>query len=923
MHVLKSSRLALSKHGSGTFGGAQPLDSQIAAFMIRLLCNNHEPAHHTPRIPLRKKSFAPSRAYHSATIASIDHDQQHRTPAQEPQDSRLTIGSFLTPPGTEKHHNPYETIADSFRSTKKNPAAGARGQSIFSGRHPSNFDPIAPKVMMNEAVNSRNAQQIWHTYTRLISRNTTNRSPPFSASLYFRMLHCFQSKKTAESAKWALKVYEDMTQYYIPKITTLNTMLDILIRHEDVNWTIDFFYQNASYFKVAPNPRSYNIMIRGLATKGQFEAARKIYGDMRSGALPVRPDISTYSTLMSIYARKGMQDEADKMLDDMYKDQVKPNIWIFNSVIKRCVNRKDYAGADKVIELMRESNLKPDVITYSTLIDSYAKEGNEDAIASIQTEMAANQIYPNAKTITSTIKAFARIAFDSDIDARLEGLLKSLPAGEMHEHTYGVLMHVYGKRKDLEAAMGIYQHIISKGQEVNDVIVNSLLHGHILAGQIPTANKIFHNHFTGRGLRPSTSITYSIMITGCCKQGNLNDALHYYHEMNSFQLEPDTVICSRLIQLYLEHHQHDNARQILRLMRNAKMDIPVHTFTMLMDHMSSSKNTRGALRYYQEMLDAGVRPDVHCFTVLINTHLRAQNYAACDRTFESMIKYGIQPTLQTLTSMIHVHSTQGNLDKVRKHWSAIIDSGLLPDLKTFTLLMQTYGQQGNAEMVEYIFKEIDRKRIKIDVPTITTLINTYNALPGLNVGRIEEIVSMMEDLELHPTAEYFRVLFNTYGHHRLPDRVVKTWRQLQSLEQPLDWIPPTSNLLYLIEACRDRGYTDILQSVWRAATMGLMARDQQASSVSNLYCPNPEVFTSYLNALLTHNRFREIETLLRDDCPKMRMTPRAADFDLLFTSLAQYEFLEKELESIHRIVVQQWPAVTPTVDRIIESTRRI
>ncbi|KAG0258736.1 hypothetical protein BG011_003108 [Mortierella polycephala] len=923
MHALKSNRLALSKHGSSTFGGAQPLDSRVAAFMIRLLCNNHEPPHHTPRIPLRKSSFAFLRAYHSTTIVSFDRDRQHSTSAQEPQDSRPTISSFLAPPGTEKHYSPYETIADSFRSTENNSTAGARGQTIFSGRHPSDFDPIAPKLLLNDAVNSRNAQQVWHTYTRLISRNTTGRSPPFSASLYFRILHCFQSKKTAESAKWALKVYKDMTLYYIPRITTLNTMLDILIRHEDVNWTIDFFYQNASYFKVAPTPRSYNIMIRGLATKGQFKAARKIYSDMRLGVLPVQPDISTYSTLMSLYAKKGMQDEATRVLDDMYKDQVKPNIWIFNTVIKRCVNRKDYVGANKVIELMRESNIQPDIVTYSTLIDSYAKEGNEDAIANIQAEMAANQIYPNAKTITSTIKTFARIATDSDIDARLEGLLKSLPAGEMHELTYGVLMHVYGKRKDLEAAMGIYQHIISKGQKVNDVIVNSLLHGHILADQIPTANKIFHDHFTSRGFRPSTSITYSIMITGCCKQGSLNDALHYYHEMNKFQLEPDTVICSRLIQLYLEHHQHDNARRILRLMRNAKMDISVHTFTMLMDHMSSNKDTQGALRYYQEMLEAGVRPDVHCFTVLINTHLRAQNYAACDRTFESMIKFGVQPTLQTFTSMIHVHSAQGNLDKVREHWSAIIDSGRLPDLISFTLLMQTYGQQGNIEMVEHIFKEIDRKRIKIDVPTVTTLINAYSAMPRLNIGRVEKIVNMMEDLELRPTTEYFRVLFNTYGRHGLPDRVVKTWRQLQSLEQPLDWIPPTSNLLHLIEACRDRGYTDILQSVWHAATMGLMAQGQQASSVPSLICPSPDVFTSYLNALLTHNRFREIGTLLREDCPKMRMTPRAADFDLLFTSLAQYGFLEKELKSIRSIVVQQWPGVTPTVDQIIKSTRRI
>ncbi|KAK3844666.1 MAG: hypothetical protein J3R72DRAFT_521726 [Linnemannia gamsii] len=994
-------RLRLAASNSGA-----PLswDSQIASQMLRMFCHQHDPSTaHT----LRRGSRIPSssaRRYHTSASSSsasklsiidqeIPQQQQERSSLQNQEQlsprhspttlerSKLSITSFLAPPGLEKHHNPYETIADSFKGSKALDFGGTK------------LDPVAPTSMLYDAINSKNAKQIWHTYTRLKSKAPVPETPgsvqpPFNASLYFRMLHCFQATKTAEAATWARAIFDDMTEHYTPTIGTLNTMLDILTRRKDLKGAIEFFEQHLTRYNLTANLRSYNLMVRGLGNHGQIEAARKIYDDMRTGVVPERPDVVTYSTLMGQYARKGMQTEADAVLDEMFKDKVQPNMWIFNSVIKRFVHRRDYTGANRTMTLMKNSGLQPDVVTYSTLIDGYANDGNEDAIARIQAEMAANKVYPNAKTITSTIKVFAKFSPDADIDSQLAGLLKSLPTGEMSELTFGVLVNVYGKRKDLDAAMGIYHHIISKKRVVNEVIVNTLLDGYVRANELPTANKIFHEHFTARGIQPSTSWSYNIMISGCCREGRLQDALHYYHEMNKFGIALDSMVCSRMIQLYLQHHQLDNAQHMMRLMRNSKLTIPVQTFTMLMEYMSNSRDVRGALRYYQEMLDSGVKADVQCYTVLINTQIRAKNFAGCDATFEHMTKMGVKPTLHTLTSMVHAHSLQGNMERVKEYWEAIHYSGLLPDIKAYTVLLQTYGQQSNVEMVEFIFKEMDQKRLKPDAIVLMTMIDAYGSLPRLNVSRIEEISELMEDLELEPHGEYFRVLLDLYGRHGLPDRVIKTWKRVKGLDKPLDWVPSTSNLLYLIEACRDRGYMDTLHSIWRSATttahpsttpttnpsnMGannpqdpilwdlgvrsesgtdqptisdhdtsLIAATGTASGTSTqtttttgagtggstaargeLICPAPEVFTAYLNALLTHNRFSEIEQLLEDETREMRLTPRSEDFELLFTSLAQYGFLKRELDRIRAIAVTRWPGLESKIEDIVSHTRKI
>ncbi|KAF9145871.1 hypothetical protein BGX30_006354 [Mortierella sp. GBA39] len=991
MQAFRSTTKKLSVAASNP-GAPLSWDSQIASRMLRIFCHQHDPPLHTvrrraSRIPSTSRQYSSSALKPILTDRDIPHHhekpfhQEHSSSATTtkniiPERSKLSITSFLAPPGSEKHSSAYETIADSFFKGSKPDRAAAKPFIALDQKKRLGSDPVAPMVMLNDAINSRNAKQIWHTYTRLKSKaaSSTSRRSPFNSSLYNRMLLCFQATKTGEAARWARAIFDDMTEHFSPKVRTLNVMLDILTRHQDLKDAIDFFEHNAARYNLTANLQSYNVMIRGLGHSGQMEAARKIYDDMRAGVIPLKPDVVTYSTLMSQYARKGLQTEADAVLDEMFKDKVQPNMWIFNSVIERFVRRKDYVGAKRTMALMKNSNLQPDVVTYSTLIDGYARDGDEEAIARIQADMATNKVYPNARTITSTIKVFARANLDTDIDAQLAGLLKSLPTGEMNELTFGVLVDVYGKRRDLDAAMGIYDHIISKGRPVNDVIVNTLLDGYVNANQIPAANKIFHEHFTARGVRPSSSWSYNIMISGCCKEGRLQDALHYYHQMNKFGIAPDSIVCSRMIQLYLQHHQLDNAQQMMRLMRNSKMTIPVQTFTMLMDYLSNVRDVRGALRYYQEMLDSGIKADVHCYTVLINAQIRAKNFAGCDQAFQQMTKVGVKPNLHAFTSMVHAHSLQNNTERVKEYWEAINYSGLLPDIKAFTALMQHYGQQSNVEMVEHIFKEIDRRRLEVDAIMLMTMISAYSSLPRLNLGRIEEISGMLEERELEPNGEYFRVLVDTYGRHCLPDRVIKTWKQAKRQDKPLNWVPSTSNLLHLIEACRDRGYMDTLHAIWQSATTvatpvpdsirqdptlhasgirpesGTLPQDSHqqddpliatsgvaletgagrgmrtgvgADRRGRLICPAPEVFTAYLNALLTHNRFNEIERLLEDETREMRLIPRSEDFELLFTSLAQYGFLKNELETIRGIVVRRWPNYEPLVDKIISHTRTI
>ncbi|KAF9978734.1 hypothetical protein BGZ73_000744 [Actinomortierella ambigua] len=787
--------------------------------------------------------------------------------------------------------------------------------------------------MMSEAIASRNPRQAWHTYSHL-TRIERHRQP-FSAGTYFRLLLCFNGAKATVPKEWALRVYHDFCQHYTPHLTTLNTLLDLLVAN-DVPWAIDFFNKEVARHDLLPNVRSQNIILKGLAKSGRMQEAQKLYEQMRSGEVSVRPNVATYSTMMSRYIQQGKIDEANAILDDMFSDKVNPNIWIFNSIIKGYVLKKDYEGARKVMSTMRTYNLAPDVATYSVLVDGYANDHNEEAVAQLHKEMVRNGVEPNIRTITSMLKVFAKAKGGDDgkeslFPERVDKLLAKIPPEELNSWTVSVLMNVYGKRQDLNEAMRLYRLQQKQRRPINDVIINSLLDAHVRAGQLTQANQLFHEHFTARGIRPKSAWTYSTLISGCGRINNLKDAERYFHEMQRFRIEPDVISCSRMIQLYLSHGQGDVAERLARSMFQRKLPVSQQTLAMLMDYKSRGRDMSGVLGYFQQLVRLGHKPDPHTYTILINAHIHTENYAGCDATLKHMLDSGLQPTLATFTSMMHAHSRAGNMERVRALWEAMMEAGHVPDLKAYTLLAQTYSQRNNIEMVEFIYQEMQNKAHKLDMVALSMLIRAYGRLATLDLSRIEELKQQQEVLGLEPTSDYYGSLMDAFGSHRMQDRVVNTWKEMCALERPIPWYPSASNLLYLIEACRDRGYVDVLQSAWRLATRGRATVApgvdpdpmMVAGSSEGLRVPAPAAVTAYLNALMTHNRFQDVEQTLRRDFLDMDIKPSSEDLRVVFGGLAQYGFLTQELESMRSLVVGQWPQMAAQVDQIIASTKRL
>lgn len=148
---------------------------------------------------------------------------------------------------------------------------------------------------------------------------------------------------------------------------------------------------------------TYNAFLRCLVDrKTDFPAskAEQILSEMKSraaaGDVWIAPDVTTYTTVIHIWASSGNGEKASAILDQMCDDfltgksNVKPNLQCFNAVLASFIKSKKDNKASQAEDLLYQmkklsdqgiDDVKPDIYSYSSLLACYSevKDNREEA----------------------------------------------------------------------------------------------------------------------------------------------------------------------------------------------------------------------------------------------------------------------------------------------------------------------------------------------------------------------------------------------------------------------------------------------------------------------------------------------------------------------------------------------------------------
>ncbi|CAM9775191.1 unnamed protein product [Ectocarpus sp. 13 AM-2016] len=100
-------------------------------------------------------------------------------------------------------------------------------------------------------------------------------------------------------------------------------------------------FRGMRYHNVKPNLLTFNTLMAGLNKAHVPAVTLELYDEMMEVG-GIAPDVYTYSSLVTAYARLGDVEKAVKTLSDMSKSGVKPNRFTLSSVMQ--VIRKELVG---------------------------------------------------------------------------------------------------------------------------------------------------------------------------------------------------------------------------------------------------------------------------------------------------------------------------------------------------------------------------------------------------------------------------------------------------------------------------------------------------------------------------------------------------------------------------------------------------
>jgi pentatricopeptide repeat protein len=313
------------------------------------------------------------------------------------------------------------------------------------------------------------AVSVWHHALPVVEKFT--RAAAIFAST---VKACVQNKR----AHVALELYESMKEVVTCTIVTYNTLIDALVRRDDLTRATALFRQMA---------------LQGAS-----------------------PDLITYSTLIKGHCSRGELEEALRLLGLMQRRGIMPDAVLFNSMLDGCAHKQMRCLTEMVLKDMGEANVVPSNVTISILVKLYGRCGDLPAAFQVVEEYpkkygfkANQQVYTclMSACISNNAQCKAMVVYKNMIR---DGCVADA-------RTYRTLLSGCTRSADVSAARQLVEDMLQGGvaRAVDrDVLESMLLMASRQGGQHQDDLLLMLKRLTDAGVHVSERVRDAAMLVG-------------------------------------------------------------------------------------------------------------------------------------------------------------------------------------------------------------------------------------------------------------------------------------------------------------------------------------------------------------------------------------------------------------------------
>ncbi|MBA0588652.1 pentatricopeptide repeat-containing protein At3g23020 [Gossypium raimondii] len=515
----------------------------------------------------------------------------------------------------------------------------------------------------------------------------------------------------------ALENVKDLDEALKPWAEKLSNKERSIILKEQPNWDraleiFEWFKRKRCY---ELNVIHYNIMFRILGKAHKWGYVEKLWNEMSFRG--VEPINSTYGTLIDVYSKGGMKQQALCWLGRMNKQ-----------------------------------GIEPDEVTMGIVVQLYKKAGEFQKAEEFFKKWSLNGSLRHEGSETSS-------AVGSD--------------SHLSSYTYNTLIDTYGKAGQIREASETFEIMLREGIVPTTVTFNTMIHICGNHGQLEEVASLMKMMEEVRCL-PDTR-TYNILISLHAKYDDIKMAAGYFAKMKEACLEPDLVSYRTLLYAYSIRQMVSEAEELIHEMDERHLEIDEYTQSALTRmyieagmlekswlwfrrfHLAGNMSSEG----YSANIDAfGERGHVSeaeniflcCqemkrltvleFNVMIKAYGIGKSYDKACWLFDSMQSHGVVPDKCSYSSLIQI-LTSADLPHVAKGYlKKMQETGLVSDCIPYCAVISSFLKLGGLGMAEGVYNEMIQSKVEPDVVVYGVLINAF-----ADIGSVKEAMRYVNEMK--------------------------------------------------------------------------------------------------------------------------------------------------------------------------------
>ncbi|XP_023642586.1 pentatricopeptide repeat-containing protein At5g57250, mitochondrial isoform X2 [Capsella rubella] len=454
-----------------------------------------------------------------------------------------------------------------------------------------------------------------------ILRDCLQNHGAFPSSLTFcSLIYRFVSKGEMDNALEVLEMMTNKKVNYPFDNFVSSAVISGFCRIGKPELALGFFESAVDSGVLVPNHVTYTTLVSALCQLGKVDEVRDlvrrlederfefdcvfysnwIHGYFKGGALMdalmldrkmvekgISRDAVSYSILIDGLSKEGNIKKSFGLLGKMIKEGIEPNLITYTAIIRGICRKGKLEEAFALFDRILNMGIEVDEFLYVTLIDGVCRKGNLNRAFSMLGDMEQRGIQPSILTYNTVINGLCRAGRVSEADEISKGVVGDV-------FTYSTLLNSYIKEENTDAVLEVRRRFEEAKIPMDLVMCNILLKAFLLVGAYSEADALYRA-MPDMDLTPDT-VTYSMMIEGFCKIGQIEEALEIFNELRKSSVS-SAVCYNWIIDALCKKGMLETATDVLIELWEKGLCLDIRTSRNVLHSIHANRGEKGILSF--------------------------------------------------------------------------------------------------------------------------------------------------------------------------------------------------------------------------------------------------------------------------------------------------------------------------------------